>query len=181
MSQFAGAVAVQMCSDSKYCLLIKCESQERHNVSGQHSKDWWARKIVKRGQGFLQNVEVKNVCLLDTQIVKMDPQLSSVTLCRRRTSKVRLNSKANSFVFGRKRCDNAPRSFYEPCKVKTSEMRLNFAGNRFIFGRINRENAPITFSVKIARRELLKCAWTQQQTASFLDAKIVIMRPEPCA
>jgi len=49
-------------------------------VSEQHSKDLWARKIVKRGQSFLQNVEVKNVCLLDTQIAKMDPELFSVNL-----------------------------------------------------------------------------------------------------
>jgi len=71
---------------------------------------------------------------------------------------MRLDSEANSFVFGRKRRDNAPRTFYKPRKVKTSEMRLNFAGNNFIFGHINRENAPITFSVNLAGRELLKCA-----------------------
>jgi len=39
MSQFVVAVIVQMCSDPKQCVLIKCESQERHNVSEQHSKD----------------------------------------------------------------------------------------------------------------------------------------------
>jgi len=49
-------------------------------VSEQHSKDLWGCKIVKRGQRFLQNVEVKNVCLLDTQVVKMDPELFSVNL-----------------------------------------------------------------------------------------------------
>ena len=75
-----GAVVVQMCSDSKQCALIKCESQERRNESEQHSKDLWARKIVKRGQRFLQNVEIMNVCLLDTQIVKMDSEIFPVNL-----------------------------------------------------------------------------------------------------
>ena len=83
MSQFVVAVIVQMCSDPKQCVLIKCESQERHNVSEQHSKDLQARNIVKRGQRLLQNVEVKNVCFLDTQIVKMDPELFSVNLAGR--------------------------------------------------------------------------------------------------
>jgi len=55
-----------------------------------------------------------------------------------------------------------PELFYKPPRVKTSEMRLNFAGNNFIFGHINRENTPITFSVNLAGRELLTCAWTQQ-------------------
>ena len=31
-------------------ILIKCESQELHNVSQQHSKNSWARKIVIRAQ-----------------------------------------------------------------------------------------------------------------------------------
>jgi len=70
-----GAVIVQMHSGSKQCVLIKCE---RHNESEQQSKDLWARKIVKRGQSFLQNVEVNNVCLLDTQIVKICPELFCV-------------------------------------------------------------------------------------------------------
>jgi len=92
---------------------------------------------------------------------------------------MRLNTKARSFVFGRKSRDDAPRIlmrpelFDKPHKVKTSEMRLNFAENSFIFGHINRENEPITFSVNLAGSELLKCACSQQQTDSFLDAKIV--------
>jgi len=39
MSQFVGAFVAQMRPDSKQCVLIKCESQERHNESEQHSKD----------------------------------------------------------------------------------------------------------------------------------------------
>jgi len=31
-------------------ILTKCESQELRNVSQQHSKNLWARKIVKRAQ-----------------------------------------------------------------------------------------------------------------------------------
>ena len=56
MSQFVGAVVVQMRSDSKQCVLSKCESQEHHSESKQHRKDLWAARIVKRGQRFLQNV-----------------------------------------------------------------------------------------------------------------------------
>jgi len=31
-------------------IITKCESQELHNVSQQHSKNVWACKIVKRAQ-----------------------------------------------------------------------------------------------------------------------------------
>jgi len=44
-----------------------------------------------------------------------------------RTSKMRLNFTANSFVFGHKYLENAPRTFFLTCKVKTSKMRLNVA------------------------------------------------------
>jgi len=47
-------------------VLIKCESQELHNVPEQPSKDLWTCKIKKVAKAFLQNVEVKNVCLRDT-------------------------------------------------------------------------------------------------------------------
>jgi len=53
-SQFVGKVIVQMCSHSNQCVLIKCESQELHNVSEQHSKDLRARKIVKRAQSLFR-------------------------------------------------------------------------------------------------------------------------------
>jgi len=42
-----------MCSDPKQCVLIKCESQELHNVSEQHSKDLWMCKVVKCDQSFI--------------------------------------------------------------------------------------------------------------------------------
>jgi len=32
------------------CILIKCESQEYHNVFQQHRKNLWECKIVKRAQ-----------------------------------------------------------------------------------------------------------------------------------
>jgi len=57
-------------------------------------------------------------------------------------------------------------------------MHLNFTANSFIFGRKNRDNAPRTVSAKFAGRELPKCVSTSWSTASFLYAKIVIMRPE---
>ena len=57
-------------------------------------------------------------------------------------------------------------------------MRLNFTANSFVFGRKNRYNASRTFSAKLAGKELQKCVWTSRQTASFLEAKIVKMRPK---
>jgi len=68
--------------------------------------------------------------------------------------------------------------FCKTCRQRTSRMRLNFTVNSFIFGRIDRENGPITFFIKLERRKLPKCVWTWQQTASFLDTKIVELRPQ---
>ena len=126
--------------------------------------------------------------------------------CRQRISKMRLNSKANSFVFRRKSRDLtsqgenfrnaselrrkqlhfwthiswkcAQKFFCEPCKRRTFKMRLNLMANSFVFGRKNRDNAPRTFFINLIRRKLPKCVWNQQQTASFLDAKIEMMRHE---
>jgi len=39
---------------------------------------------------------------------------------------MRLNFTANSFVFGGKNSENAPKTFYIARKAKTSKMRLNF-------------------------------------------------------
>ena len=52
-----------------------------------------------------------------------------------RTSKMRLNFTANSFVFGHKYLENAPRTFFLTCKVKTSKMRLNVASDWAIYRR----------------------------------------------
>ena len=68
--------------------------------------------------------------------------------------------------------------FHKAWKAKTSKIRLNSMVNGFIFGRMNRENAPRTFFIRLERRKLLKCVWTSQQTASFLDAQLVKLRPE---
>jgi len=57
-------------------------------------------------------------------------------------------------------------------------MRLNFTANSFVFQHINRENAPKNIFVNLASGELSKCVRISKQTASFLDAKIVIMHPE---
>jgi len=62
---------------------------------------------------------------------------------------------------------------------KTSNIRLNLTENSFVFGRIDRENAPRNLFVNLECGELPKCVCTSRQTASFLDAKIVYMRPEP--
>jgi len=70
---------------------------------------------------------------------------------------MRLNVRANSFVFGRINRENAPKTFYIARKAKTSKMRLNFTASSFIFGRKNCEYAPRTFSAKLAGNELPKC------------------------
>jgi len=59
---------------------------------------------------------------------------------------------------------------------KTFKICLNFTADIFVFGCINSENAPRNLFVNLAGKELLKCAGTSQQTASFLDAKIASLR-----
>jgi len=73
------------------------------------------------------------------------PQNFFCETCRQKTSKRRLNFTENTFVFGRKYLENAPRSFFLTCKVKTSKILLDFTANSFVFARKNRENAPKTF------------------------------------
>jgi len=58
---------------------------------------------------------------------------------------MRLNSMANSSVFGHKNHDIHQKLSLEPHKAKTSKMRLNSTKKSSIFGRKNRENAPVTF------------------------------------
>jgi len=60
---------------------------------------------------------------------------------------MRLNFTGNTFIFGRKYLENAPRTFFQTCKVKTSKIRLDFTENSFVFARKNRENAPKPFFV----------------------------------
>jgi len=72
----------------------------------------------------------------------------------------------------------AQKSFCKPWIRRTSKMRLNFTANSFVFGRKNGENAPRNLFVNPEFGELSNCVWTSRQTAPFLDAKIVIMRPE---
>jgi len=64
--------------------------------------------------------------------------------CRQRTSKMRLNFTANTFIFGRKNRENAARTFLT-CKVKTSKIRLDFMASSFVFAHKTCENAPKTF------------------------------------
>ena len=71
----------------------------------------------------------------------------------------------------------AQKFFCEPCKRRTFKMWLNFTANSSVFGRKNCDNAPRTFFINQAKPQFPKCNWTQQQIASFLDAKIVKMHP----
>ena len=98
--------------------------------------------------------------------------------CKAKTSKMRLNFTADSFVFGCKNQENAPTTFSVTLQGENFQDGLNFTANRFVFGRTTHEIVPRTFSVKLAGRELPKCVWTSQQIPSFLDAKIEKMRPE---
>ena len=68
--------------------------------------------------------------------------------------------------------------FCKPCKWRTSKICMNFTTNNFIFERINCENAPRTIFINLARRKLLSCIWTLQQTALFLDANFLKMCSE---
>ena len=114
----------------------------------------------------------------------LDPKIGKCTqnfvykACTEKTSKLRLNSTANSFTFGRKNREDASTFFINLVRQRTSKMRLNFTANSFVFGRTNRGIAPRTFSVKLAGRELPKCVWTWREIPSFLDANILKMRPE---
>ena len=142
--------------------------------------------------------------LLNEQIVELRHNIFFKT-CKQRTSIMRLNFTANSFVSGRTNCGIAPTTFsaklagreslksfwtplqttsflnasiekvrpelfYKAWKAQTSKMRLNFTANRGI--------APKTFSVNLAGRELPECVWISRQSASFLDAQIVELRPQ---
>jgi len=71
-----------------------------------------------------------------------------------------------------------PEFFYKTWKAQTSKMRLNFTANRFNFGHTNHGIAPKTFSANVAGRELPECIWISWQSASFLDAQIVELRPQ---
>jgi len=51
-----------------------------------------------------------NSYVLDALFVKLRPELFHKA-CMKKTSKICLNLTANSFVFGRKNRDNAPRTF----------------------------------------------------------------------
>ena len=217
-------------------VLIKCGSQELHNVPEQPSKDLWTCKIIKRGQSnvtkcwsqeclFARHINHENVpttflSIFQAERLQNGFELQSKqlrfwthkswkfvqkltckpwrrstcemrlnftansfifgrtyrgiaprTFCktsRQRTSKMRLNFRANSFVFGWGNC--AHNFFFQTCRQRTSRMRLNFTVNSFVFVSTNRGIASRTFSFKLAGRELPKCVWTSQQTASFLDA-----------
>jgi len=85
--------------------------------------------------------------------------------CRQRTSKMRLNFTGNTFVFGRKNRENAPRTFFLLAKWKPQKCAQH------IF-------------VKFGGGQLKKRIWTSWQTALIWDAKIEKMHPEllykPC-
>jgi len=111
----------------------------------------------------------------------LDPKIGKCTqnfvykACMEKTSKMRLNSAANSFAFGRKNREDASTFFINLARQRTSKMSLSFSANSFVFGCTNCGIAPRTFSVKLTGRELPKCVWTN---TSYLDANILKMRPE---
>ena len=79
-------------------ILIKCESQELHNVSQQHSKNVWVYKIVKRAQSIFTKFWSQE-CLFAWHTNRENaPRTSFCTPCRRRTPNCVSTSQANSFV-----------------------------------------------------------------------------------
>ena len=83
-----------------------------------------AKIVNMRPESFLQNLQAKN---FQNEPERQGKELRFWThkswncamncyceLCRQRTSKIRLKFAANSFVFGRKSRDNAPRTFLQP-------------------------------------------------------------------
>ena len=90
----------------------------------------------------------QTVTFLDVYIVKMRPELFHKA-CTEVTSTMRLNFTTNSFIFGCKNHENAPRTFF----INLIMRKLpKWAHNFFL---------------KLARRKLPKYVWTSQQTASF--------------
>jgi len=88
---------------------------------------------------------------MDIKNVKMRPWMF-YKACTEKTSKMRLNFTANSFVFRRINREISPITlFYKPCKRKSCKMRLNITAKSYVFGRINREKAPRAFSAKLAK------------------------------
>ena len=68
-----------------------------------------------------------------------------------------LNFMANSFRFGRKKRENAPRNVLQSLHGENFQMRLSFIANRFVFRRINREISPTSFFINLASGEVPKC------------------------
>jgi len=99
----------------------------------------------------------------------LDPKIGKCTqnfvykACMEKTSKMRLNSAANSFAFGRKNREDASTFFINLARQRTSKMSLSFSANSFIFGCTNCRIAARTFSVKFTGRELPKCVWTSRE------------------
>ena len=138
-------------------------SKNFHNASDLFRKHFyvWTWIVKLRTELFLQNLLVENfqnvselhskhLHFLTCKLWKCIQNFFR-KLCKRRTSKMRLNFTANSSVFRRMNHENAPRIFTcKPCKWRTSKMCLNFTENSFVFGCIHHENVPRTFCVKLA-------------------------------
>jgi len=92
-------------------ILIKCESQEYHNVFQQHRKNLWECKIVKRAQSIFTKCWSQECLFARYTNRENAPRTFFCKPCRRRTSKMRLNFTENSFVFGRINREIAPRTY----------------------------------------------------------------------
>jgi len=91
---------------------------------------------------------------------------------------MRLNFTANSFIFGRINREIAPRTFLCISQSENFQNASQFHVKQLHFWTHKSWNCAQNFFVHLAKRKFPKCVSTSQQTASFLDAWIVKMRPE---
>jgi len=154
--------------------------QNAHEHHGKQLR-FWTHISWKYAQNFLHTSQSENFHISSelhgkqlnfwTKNREYAPRTFSAKLAGEELSKSVWTSRQIASFLDAKVVVMCPELFYKPRKVKTSEMRLNFVGNSFIFGRINRENAPWTFTINLAGRELLKCAWTSPQHLRFRTQK----------
>ena len=106
------------------------------------------------------------------------PKTFSVNLARRELPKYGWTSRKTASFLMHKSWKCVQNFFCKTCRRRSSKLRLNFTENSYVPGRINRENASRTFFINLTGRKIPNGVWSEQQTASFLEAKIDNMPPE---
>jgi len=135
-------------------------------------------KNFKRNTSRMRLNFTSNSSVFGRTNLEITPRTFSVKLAGKKLPKCVWTSLQTASFLDEKSRKYTQHFFHEPCIAKTSKMHLNFTANCFVFACTNREIVPTTFSVKISSGTLLECVWTSPQTAPFLDAKILKLRPE---